>query len=193
MSGRYPFPSVPDGWYSVGACEDIGPGQVARIGFLGRELVCFRGADGRARVFDAYCPHLGAHLGVGGRVNGDGIVCPFHGWRFDGDGRLVEVPRLEAQVPRVSARAWDVCERNGRIFVWHHGSGEPPGYEVSPYRDDGSTWTPWHVSTYRVRVHVQDLTENIIDRSHFYEVHDMIPPDDDKFEVTFDGHSMIVD
>jgi nitrite reductase/ring-hydroxylating ferredoxin subunit len=193
MPSRYPFPAVPDGWFGIGSSEDIGVGQVARIRSLGCELVCFRGGDGRVRVFDAYCPHLGAHLGVGGRVSGDGIICPFHGWRFDGDGRLAEVPRLESQVPRASARAWEVCEKNSRIFVWHHAAGEPPGYEVTPYRDDGSAWTPWHITTYQVRVHLQDLTENIIDRSHFYEVHDMIPPANDKFEVTFDGHSMIVD
>ena len=49
------------------------------------------------------------------------------------------------------------------------------------------------MNAYRVRIHVQELTENIIDRSHFYQVHDMVPPDDDHFEVAFDGHSMIVD
>ncbi len=189
---RYPFPAVPDGWFSIGASSEIGPGQLTAKHYLGRELVAFRGEDGQARVFDAYCPHLGAHLGVGGRVCGDGIVCPFHGWRFDGDGQLAEVPRL-GRPPRVATRAWEVCERNGRIFVWHHAGGAPPSYGVRSYRDGEATWTPWRVSTYRVRTHVQELTENIIDRSHFYEVHDMVPPDDDRFEVTFDGPSMTVD
>ena len=55
---------------------------------------------------------IGAHLGVGGRVCGDGIVCPFHGWRFDGDGSVVEVPRLDRRPPRVNARVWDACECN---------------------------------------------------------------------------------
>ncbi len=189
---RYPFPAVPDGWFSVAASGEIGIGQVKALHYLGCELVAFRGEDGRARVFDAYCPHLGAHLGVGGRVCDGGIVCPFHGWRFGGDGQLAEVPRLD-RPPRVSVRAWEVCERNGRIFVWHHAAGAPPSFGVTPYRDDGGSWTPWQVNTYRVRVHVQDLSENIIDRSHFYEVHDMVPPDEDRFEVTFDGASMIVD
>lgn len=193
MSSRYPFPPVPDGWFGLCSSDAVGVGEVTTLHYLGRELVAFRGDDGHARVFDAYCPHLGAHLGYGGKVCGDGITCPFHGWRFDGNGELIEVPRLDRQPPRVSAHAWEVRERNGRVFIWHHSGGAPPSYEVNPYREEGGVWTPWRIDTYRVRVSLQDLTENIIDRSHFYTVHDMMPPDDDHFEVTFDGPTMVVD
>ncbi|HUO48504.1 MAG TPA: Rieske (2Fe-2S) protein, partial [Acidimicrobiales bacterium] len=120
MGSRYPFPSVPDGWFSICASDDLATGQPATFEYLNRELVAFRAGDGRVRVFDAYCPHLGAHLGYGGRVCDDGIVCPFHGWRFDGTGRLVEVPRLEGRPPPISAATWETCERNGRVFIWHH-------------------------------------------------------------------------
>jgi nitrite reductase/ring-hydroxylating ferredoxin subunit len=192
MDSRYPFPSSPNGWFSVGAGSDLAPGDVRAVTYLGRELVLFRGEDGIARVFDAYCPHLGAHLGVGGRVCGDGLSCPFHGWRFDGNGELVDVPGLDRK-PRASTHAWPVCERNGRIFIWHHAAGLPPGYDVMGYRSDESTWTPWRSNSYRVRVHVQDLTENIIDQAHFSAVHDMAPPERDHFEVRFEGPSMIVE
>ena len=191
-TSRYPFPSVPDGWFSVAASDEVAVGDVRALHYLGRELVAFRGDDGGVRVFDAHCPHLGAHLGVGGQVCGDGIVCPFHGWRFDGAGRVVEVPRLDRQPPRVTARTWDVCERNGRIFVWHHAGGAPPQFDVTSYRLDGA-WTPWRVTIYRVRIGLQDLTENIIDRAHFWTVHDMAPPDNTHFDVSFDGPTMIVD
>lgn len=190
---RYPFPAVPDGWFSIAASSDLPVGAVVPLEYLDRDLVAFRGDDGVARVFDAHCPHLGAHLGFGGEVHGDRITCPFHGWCFAGDGTLVEVPRLERQPPRVSARAWEVREVNDRIFVWHHAGGEPPQYEPAQYRDDGSEWTPWHVNAYRVRIGLQDLTENIIDSSHFWAVHDMVPPDDDRQHVSFDGPTMTVD
>jgi len=192
VSPRYPFPTSPDGWFSVGASADLTSGEVRPARYLGRELVLFRGEDRVARVFDAHCPHLGAHLGVGGRVCGDGIACPFHGWRFDGDGHLVEVPGLD-RAPRARAVAWPVCERNGRIFVWHHAGGAPPSYDVTGYRLDESSWTPWRCNTYQVRVHVQDLTENIIDRAHFSVVHDMAAPEKDHFEVRFEGPSMVVE
>ena len=192
MAGRYPFPASPNGWFGIGASEDLAVGDVRALRYLGRALALFRGDDGTARVFDAHCPHLGAHLGVAGRVCGDGIACPFHGWCFDGDGVLVEVPGLD-RPPRAGAKAWEVCERNGRIFVWHHADDAPPSFDVIGYRQDESAWTPWRSSSYRVRVHVQDLTENIIDRSHFSTVHDMKPPELEHFEVRFSGASMVVD
>lgn len=192
MAGRYPFPAVPDGWFGVAASDDLAPGEVRALSYLGRDMVLFRGQDGAARVFDAHCPHLGAHLGVGGRVCGDGISCPFHGWRFGPDGAVVEVPGLE-RAPRASARAWEVCERNGRVFVWHHADGGPPSYEVPGYRPDEEDWTPWRSTRHTVRVHVQDLTENIIDRAHFATVHDMAAPEVEHFDVRFCGTSMVVD
>jgi len=192
MSSRYPFPSSPNGWFGVGASAELALGDVRAVSYLERELVLFRGENGSARVFDAYCPHMGAHLGVGGRVCGDGIACPFHGWRFGGNGQLVEVPGLD-KTPRAEARAWPVVERNGRIFVWHHAHGDPPNYEVIGYRPNQEEWTPWRSNSYSVRVHVQDLTENIIDRSHFSVVHDMARPENDRFGVRFDGVSMVVE
>ena len=142
MGGPLPVPASPNGWFSVGAGDDLPPGDVTPVHYLERDLVVFRGEDGVARVFDAHCPHLGAHLGVGGRVCGDGITCPFHGWRFDGDGRLVEVPGLD-RTPRAAARAWEVCERNGRIFVWHHAGGAPTVLRGGRLPGDEASWTPW--------------------------------------------------
>ena len=92
-----------------------------------------------------------------------------------------------------TAGALEVCERNGRIFIWYHADGTPPSFDVIGYREDEPSWTPWRSNTYRVRVHVQDLTENIIDRSHFLTVHDMALPEKEHFEVSFFGASMVVE
>lgn len=190
---RYPFPATPDGWYGLCLASELPLGEVKALRYFGRELVAFRGRDGAARVFDAHCPHLGAHLGVGGRVVGDGIRCPFHGWRFDGAGCLVEVPRLQRTPPSVRARTYRVQERNGFVHVWVHAQGAPPDYEVKDFLGDASRWTPWRVNAYRVRVHVQDMTENILDRAHFLHVHDMQPPAQEHFEARFDGPFLTVE
>ncbi len=59
-------------------------------------MAVFRGHNGEAYVVDAYCPHLGANLAVGGRVVGSCIECPFHGWQFQGsDGKCVRIPYAE--------------------------------------------------------------------------------------------------
>jgi 3-ketosteroid 9alpha-monooxygenase subunit A len=190
---RYPFPATPDGWYALCQSAELAAGEVRPLSYFGRELVAFRGLDGAARVFDAHCPHLGAHLGYGGRVEGAGIRCPFHGWRFDGDGCLVEVPRLGKRPPPAQARSYPVRECNGFVHAWVHAAGAPAAFDVLRYREDEAAWTPWSVNAYRVRVHVQDMTENILDRSHFWSVHDMAPPASERFEVSFDGPFMVVD
>ena len=62
----------------------------------GKNLAVFRGEDGQAQVLDAYCPHMGANLGVGGLVKGNCLECPFHGWQFRGhDGKCVHIPYAE--------------------------------------------------------------------------------------------------
>ncbi|XP_072144160.1 cholesterol 7-desaturase nvd-like [Dermacentor andersoni] len=86
-------PVFPNGWIPVLESAQLQTGEVKALNVIGLELVAFRTEDGVAHVLDAYCPHLGAHLGVMGRVVGDCIECPFHGWRFQGDtGACTHVP-----------------------------------------------------------------------------------------------------
>lgn len=60
---------------------------------LGEQLVIYRTQNNKVFIVDAYCPHLGANLGIGGRVDGDCIVCPFHQWSFRGsDGKCTKIP-----------------------------------------------------------------------------------------------------
>jgi len=193
MSRRYPFPATPDGWYGLCLAADLAPREVKALRYFGRELVAFRGADGGPRVFDAHCPHLGAHLGVGGKVEGSGIRCPFHGWRFDGEGCLAEVPGLSRTPPGVRANSYPVQERNGFVHVWFHAQGQAPAYDVTDFVGEAAQWTPWRANSYRVRVHIQDMSENILDRAHFLHVHDMQPPREPRFEARFDGPFMVVE
>ncbi len=55
-------------------------------------MVAWRAESGQLTVMDAYCEHLGAHLGYGGHVEGEVIQCPFHGWQWNHEGRNVCIP-----------------------------------------------------------------------------------------------------
>ena len=88
---RFPFP-VPNGWFIVAEAKDLLPGEVRSLYLFGRDLVLYRTAGGVPRMVDAHCPHLGAHLGVGGKVEGECLQCPFHGWSFGEDGQCVDIP-----------------------------------------------------------------------------------------------------
>src|SRR5262249_47520032 len=105
---RFPFPAFPTGWFRVADARDLAVGSVRALHCLGQDLVLWRSADGAARVFDAHCPHLGAHLGVGGRMVDGALQCPFHGWRFDAGGACVGAPGRRA--PTAGLRAWAVRE-----------------------------------------------------------------------------------
>jgi len=68
-----------------------------RFTYAGKDLVVWRGDSGTAYVADAFCPHLGAHLGVNGTVSGECIECPFHSWAFEGcTGKLVNIPYADS-------------------------------------------------------------------------------------------------
>ena len=169
---------LPSSWYLVAWSDEIAPGSLVRLHYLEREMVAFRGPDGAVAVLDAYCPHLGAHLGVGGRVEDGTLRCPFHGWRFDASGRCVEIPYASripplAQVPRHTA-----VERNGAVLVWYDARGHAPFFEIPDlpeWRDDRYT-RRWLRFEWTVRTHPQEMAENGLDWHHFPTVHRMEPP-----------------
>ncbi|MDJ0010553.1 Rieske 2Fe-2S domain-containing protein, partial [Gordonia alkanivorans] len=67
---------TPTGWLQVAWSTEIAVGTVHTMNYFGREMVAWRSRSGRISVFDAYCEHIGAHLGHGGHVEGENLVCP---------------------------------------------------------------------------------------------------------------------
>src|SRR5262245_6373425 len=122
--GRFPLPAFPSGWFRVAWSDELAPGAVVPLRWFGRDLVAVRDHDGVARLYDAHCPHLGAHLGHGGCLVDGVLRCPFHGWRFASDGSCVHVPYADKIPPRARLRAWTVREVNGAVLAYH-GAGAP--------------------------------------------------------------------
>lgn len=169
---------IPNGWFAVAWSRDLEEGQVQRVQAFGRELVLFRARSGKPVLLDAYCPHLGAHLAVGGRVFGESIRCPFHGWRFDETGRCVEIPHSAKPITeKARLRSWELVEKNEMIFAWHHAEEKPPDWEVPTIDVIGHPdWTPPRRVDIDIAVHMQELAENNFDPVHFEFVHGMPAP-----------------
>ena len=185
-------PEIPNGWFAVAWSSDIGPGEVRRIYYFAEELVLFRTRTGQARVLAAYCAHLGAHLAEGGRVVGETIRCPFHAWQYDGQsGNCVKIPYCDRVPAKAQVRAWEVCERNGMIFVWHHAEEKSADWEVPeiPQLSDPE-WSEPRTFEIEVPIHMQDMAENNLDPVHFEVVHKNMGVPDTEIEFGEDGRFM---
>jgi nitrite reductase/ring-hydroxylating ferredoxin subunit len=169
---RSPFP-IPFGWFQVGWPGDVAPGEAKPLRYFGRHLVWWRDEEGTAHVQDAFCPHLGAHLGHGGRVVGCELACPFHGWRFDGSGANTLIPYSRRTNAKARLRTYPVLERNGLTMVWYHPHDAEPAWDIPeiPEFNDPEHFTEMVTRTYTIEAPWQDLAENGVDSAHFRYVH----------------------
>ncbi|MFN9766415.1 MAG: Rieske 2Fe-2S domain-containing protein, partial [Pseudomonadota bacterium] len=90
------------------------------VRLLGQDFVLFRDQSGRFGLLDRDCPHRGADLKFA-RHEGDGIRCPFHGWKFDAAGRCLETPAEPAGSTlcrRVRQQSYPLRTAAGVIFAW---------------------------------------------------------------------------
>ncbi len=188
--GRFPFPSYPDGWFRVGYSAELPNGSVQPLSYFGRDLVLFRTESGQVAVLDAFCPHLGAHLGHGGKVKGEHIECPFHAWQLGTDGHAKLIPYASKIPPRACVKHWEVREKNGMIFVWYHGMGKPPAWELPDLAEVGADeWTDLYRRTWKIRTRNQEMAENAVDTAHFRYLHGTTNMPDAVAEVK--GHLFI--
>jgi phthalate 4,5-dioxygenase oxygenase subunit len=123
-------------WQPVALLDEFDPVLDARMGvrpvkpvrLLGQDLVLFRNADGAFGLLDRDCPHRGADLAFG-RNEGDGLRCPFHGWKFDISGQCTQTP-AEPQgstlCTRIRQRSYPLLERAGVLFAWLGAEGATP-------------------------------------------------------------------
>lgn len=180
---------LPNGWFAVAWCRDLHEGDVKPIEYFGEELVLFRTRSGQARVLDPFCPHLGAHLGHGGRVMGETIRCPFHGWQYDGaSGSCTHIPYCERIPPQARLRSWPVQEKNGMVFVWYHSEGKPPEWDFPAMQEIGHPdWSEPRTFELELDAHVQETHENNNDPVHFQFVHKMVAEQHNEIRFSTDG------
>jgi 3-ketosteroid 9alpha-monooxygenase subunit A len=181
---RSPFP-IPFGWFQLAWSTDLEPGAVLPIEYFDRKLVLWRDEHGAPHANDAYCPHLGAHFGYGGTVAGDELVCPFHGWRFDAEGRNTLIPYSERTNRKACVRSYPTIERNGLVMGWYHPFGEAPMWEIPEVPEfSDPEFTPMETREYSIEAPWQELAENGVDAAHFrYVHHTEIVPELESYEV----------
>jgi 3-ketosteroid 9alpha-monooxygenase subunit A len=175
------------GWHCLGLTRDLGDGKPHGVNAFGKKLVVFRSGDGKLSVLDGYCRHMGGDLSQG-EVKGNEIACPFHDWRWGGDGRCKAIP-YSRRVPKIARTAtWTTLEQDGMLFVWNDPERKPPPPEVTIPRIEGATcddWTDWHWYSTVVNTNCREIIDNVVDMAHFFYVHGSMPT---QFKNIFEGH-----
>jgi 3-ketosteroid 9alpha-monooxygenase subunit A len=178
------------GWHCLGLVKDFSDARPHSITAFGQKLVVFQGDDGTLNVLDAYCRHMGGDLSQG-TVKGNEVACPFHDWRWGGDGRCKQVP-YSKRAPRLARTAtWPTLVQDGMLFVWNDPERKPPPEDVTIPRIEGATsdeWTDWHWYTTVVNTNCREVIDNVVDMAHFFYIHGSLPT---HFKNIFEGHVAI--
>jgi len=146
-------------------------GDPMRLVLLGEKLIAFRDSGGRVGIMDHRCPHRCASLFFG-RNEAHGIRCVYHGWKFDADGRCIEMPNLPSHQDfkdKVRAKAYRTAERNGLVWVYMGDQATVP-----PLPDLEATLLPTdavNATMIQRRCNWLQALEGDIDTSHFSWLH----------------------
>lgn len=181
---------IPFGWYAVAYSKDLGPKDVQAVRFFDQELVLFRTESGVPQLMEPYCPHLGAHLGHGGKVVGESIACPFHAWEIDHTGSVTNIPYAKNMPKRATQgpclKTFPMQERNQMVWAWYHPHQAEPSFDIEDVPEfSDPNWSELDTYEWEINTCLQESGENAVDIAHFVYVHGTheMP----KAEVSLDG------
>jgi nitrite reductase/ring-hydroxylating ferredoxin subunit len=169
LSNGYQIPKFSIGWYAIALTSELKPGTTLNRTFGGKNVVIFRTESGKVAVLDAYCRHMGAHLGHGGKVKGENIECPFHGFCFNGKGQCTKSGYDNTPHPKIDTYSYPLKVTGGVVFCYYHPQRETPNWNVEDLED--SEFTDFKFHTWELKSNVVEIAENSVDFGHFFFVH----------------------
>lgn len=161
--------TYPQGWYAIGYSSELKPGALSVLHYFGRDLVLFRTDSGSTALVDAHCPHLGAHLGKGGKVIGESLRCPFHGLCFNSEGHCVSTAYGTKPPPKAKLKTWPLVEFCGFLCTYFDPAGEAPAWQLPSL--NSHTYTPIRGGCWTLSSHPQEILENSVDFGHLSALH----------------------
>lgn len=175
------------GWHCIGLERKFASGEIATLEYFGKKLVAYRGNSEKVRIFDAFCPHMGADLSLG-KVVEDNIECPFHAWQWGEGGECMAIPYCDRIPKKAHLNEWPTTVQNELLFVWHdhEGFGPAPEEVIPEHRCCvEADWSDWVIISDTASSNCRELIDNLADATHFETVHGS--PVDSYVNVA-DGH-----
>jgi phenylpropionate dioxygenase-like ring-hydroxylating dioxygenase large terminal subunit len=165
-----------DCWYMATLASKVRKAGLRREILLGEPVLIGRDHDGRAFAMRDICPHRGVPLSAGRVLPDNTVECPYHGWRFRGDGQCAAIPSLVGGEPieaaKIRVRSYPVREQDGLIWVYMAAAGhenapprsEPPKVGIAGARPR------WHESQL-FRCAIDHAVIGLMDPAHAPYVH----------------------
>ncbi|MBE9126006.1 MULTISPECIES: aromatic ring-hydroxylating oxygenase subunit alpha [unclassified Coleofasciculus] len=157
----------PNYWYPVAWASQLQAGQVMPVVVWQQVIALYRDTNGNLHALEDACPHKGVALHKG-QVQGDRLLCAYHGWEFNGEGQCVGIPYLpkEQKLPCARVRSYPVREKYSIIWVFPgdtHLAEEIPFPDVPEFDDPNWLMVPIPA---RFQAHFSICNENTMDVFH---------------------------
>ncbi len=158
----------PDYWYAVEYDSAVRRGQAVEVNFADRSIALFRRADGLLHALENRCAHRQIKLSLG-EVNGCRLTCAYHGWTYDGQGRVTEIPHdlFGRPMPSFRIRAYPVQARYGLIWIFpgDPGLSEQRKLPEVPELEGDDPWAYVPLS-FTWKGHHSMIIDNLCDLTH---------------------------
>ncbi len=160
----------PDYWYAVEYDRAIKPGQVVEVKFWKTSIALYRGLDGKLRALENRCAHRQIKLSLG-QVDGCNLLCAYHGWQYNGEGKLVDIPHdlFDNRMPSCKVGTYPVKVRYDLIWIF---PGEPSLAEQRqipdiPELEGKDRWACIPID-FTWKAHHSMIIDNVSDFTHAY-------------------------
>lgn len=188
-------------WYPAALSSDIKPHSINQgkppyqTEILGRSIIIFRNGEGFPQCVDGVCPHRGAPLGKG-KIIGNSVSCPYHGWEFDGAcGALTRIPSCAScgkMLPRVAIPSYWCEEKGGFIWLFFENQNrmDDSKIEIPPIPHipelDAPDWKPVY-GKFHFKAPHWTVFDNAIDMTHIHYLHNSSFGDDANPVIRYDN------
>jgi phenylpropionate dioxygenase-like ring-hydroxylating dioxygenase large terminal subunit len=173
-------PVLVNDWHPIVREADIPEKQIIKARLLGEDLIVWR-TGSEVRVWQDLCIHRGTPLSIG-RIDGDRVVCAYHGWEYDTNAQCVRIPAHPDQVPPTKARvrSYEVCIRYGLVWA----SLGKPRQEVPDFLEwDDPSFRKIPCGPYIFNASGPRAIENFVDVAHFPILHEGLLGDQNHAEI----------
>ena len=156
-------------WHVVARCEDVSSEKPFGVRLLGEKIVLWRTDGGILQAWKDYCAHRGAPLSLG-KIQQCKLVCPYHGWQFDGEGKCVHIPAHPENSPptRSVVKPYKTKEKYGFIWVC---LGSPKNDVPRLPMWDNPDYRKTYAGPYTYQANSMRCMDNFMDASHFPHIH----------------------